>query len=616
MFRNSTRHIFPPLVSIVALVTSVSATADTFTVTASSCQGPGSITAAIEAANTNPGADTIEFNAGLTVTGITASSCGTTAGNDPGLFYLGTVTDELTINGNGAVLRGAPLWVTFDGLTNVTGLCPADLVGAEIVAEAPGFLRIETGTSVTINDLAVQDLSAILDLRDSSSTTLNNLSAARINDWFKTCSRSAIEVNDGDANISVSESSFEQIQNTEPNAGSPSGTVFRGSNIISGTGTLTVQNTEFRSALNALQWSGEANIVSSQFVFSGWVNAYGTGTMNIFNSAFQSRTSPAEGDSIRASGNAVINLVASSLSAVSNDCLLGCISGVGSVVAVGGATISLEDSAFGVGLPDATEQILRVDTGGAITADSDTWIQPVTVQNADDLKAITSQPLLRTDPPGLPNVFLGPDLFPQAVTPLLGTTLMPGVLIDAIPDANGANLLRNPIDNSPITTDVFGNPRVDGNGTRTIGAVQVTLAPNTAVTATNSTGANVAWSRPKDPDPTKPITGYGVIVEPTDGSVAPIRIDVSGPNTLSTILTGLLPGTEYRVTVVGVNVDGDGPPSNIVVFNTENQSSAKPPAPVSAVPVPAVPFAMLIFTSMLLLLAGLGKIRLLRNVRW
>ncbi|MCP4828698.1 MAG: fibronectin type III domain-containing protein [Proteobacteria bacterium] len=610
MFRNAAQLFFAIIASTLALTASSLAIADTFTVTASTCQGPGSITEAIEEANTNPGADTIEFDADLSVTGITASSCGTTAGNDPGFFYLGTVSDEVTINGNGANLRGAPRWVTADGLFNVTGLCPEDLAGATIAAEAPGFLRIETGTNVIINDLSVQDLSAIFGLRDNSSVTLNNLSAVRINDWFNSCSRSAIEVNGGDASISMSDSRFEQIQNAEPNVGSPGGTVFRGSNIISGTGTLTVQNTEFRSALNAVQWGGDANIVSSQFVFSGWVNAYGAGTMNIFNSAFQSRTSPAEGDSIRASGNAVINLVASSLSTVSSDCLLGCVSGIGSVVAVGGATISFEESAFGVGLPDATEQILRVDTGGSITADSDTWIQPVTVQNADDLKIITNQPSLLTDPPGLPNVVAGPDLFPQAVTPLLGTMPMPGVLIDAIPDANGANLLLNPIDNSPITTDVFGSPRVDGNGTRTIGAVQVTLAPHTAVTATSSTGANVAWSRPKDPEPTKPITGYGVIVEPTGGSVTPIRIDVSGGNTLSTILTGLMPGTEYRVTVVGVNVDGDGPPSNIVFFNTEKQSSGPPPASI-----PAVPFPMLIFTSLLLLLAGMRRISLLRSVR-
>ena len=144
----------------LALAVSVTTTADTFNVTASSCRGAGSITEAIEAANNNPGPDTIEFDADLSVTGITAGSCGTAAGNDPSLFYLASVSDDLTINGNGATLRGAPFWVTADGLTNVTGACPADLVGGAVVAEAPGFLRIETGSSVIIDDLTIEDLSA------------------------------------------------------------------------------------------------------------------------------------------------------------------------------------------------------------------------------------------------------------------------------------------------------------------------------------------------------------------------------------------------------------------------------------------------------------------------
>ena len=62
------------------------------------------------------------------------------------------------------------------------------------------------------------------------------------------------------------------------------------------------------------------------------------------------------------------------------------------------------------------------------------------------------------------------------LTPLLGTQLKPGVLIDAVPDAvcpGGANALRSPLDNSCITEDVLGKPRWDaGNGTRNIGAVQ------------------------------------------------------------------------------------------------------------------------------------------------
>ncbi len=81
------------------------------------------------------------------------------------------------------------------------------------------------------------------------------------------------------------------------------------------------------------------------------------------------------------------------------------------------------------------------------------------------------------------------------------------------------------------------------------------------------------------------------------------RIDISGANTISTILTGLMPGTEYRVTVVGVNIDGDGPPSNITAFTTENPPFVAP----ATVAVTAVPLPLLFVTAMLLLMTGLRR---------
>ena len=53
--------------------------------------------------------------------------------------------------------------------------------------------------------------------------------------------------------------------------------------------------------------------------------------------------------------------------------------------------------------------------------------------------------------------------------------LADGVLVSVIPDATPgeANQLINPIDGSPITVDVFGNPRTNVLGFRDIGAVQV-----------------------------------------------------------------------------------------------------------------------------------------------
>ncbi len=558
--------------------------ADTFTVTSSSCAGPGSIMQAIEQANLNPGADRIEFASGLVVNDIATVSCGVIGGIDPNLFYMATVTEDLIINGNGAQLLGAPAWVTQDGLANVVGLCPSDNnVQGTIAAEAPGFLRIDSGVRVEVNDLTMLDLSAVISLRDGAIAELNNVTARRINDWFRDCERSAIEVVNGDAVLSINDSYFEQIQNTASNLGAPDMTVFRGSNVISGSGDLNVSATRFENALSAIQWNGNANIETSQFVFSGWVNVFGVGTTNITNSAFQSRTGPLEGDSIRASSNATVNVTASSMSIAFPENQPTWRSGFGAIVAVSGATINIKESAVGVGIPSVPGALLRSASGGSITADVNTWVQPVTSQSASDLRTITSQPALMTDPPGLPNILSGLDLFPRAITPLLGTSTTPGVLIDAIPDANGANVLLSPIDNSVITTDVLGNPRVDGNGTRTIGAVQLTLAPYLVVSEAASEVVELFWTRPRDPS-TGAVTGYqvcygtgsvpdgmmlGTQCENGDGNPGMLKVISSDPNTTQGTVTNLSNGEIYWFLVRGIN-PGPGPWSNVVTATPQN----------------------------------------------
>ena len=582
------------------------AQAATYTVTSSQCSGPDSIVAAINQANSNPGTDTIEFASGLQVNNINTGSCGLPGDAFSQDLFLGIVTEDVVINGNGAQLIGAPRWVDASGAINIVGACPSNPdLGASIVSQAPGFLRVEPGVSVTVNDLTALDLSAYIRMESGSTVDLNNVEARRINDWYMDCARQAIEAPFGNATLTITDSYFEQIQNTQRVLGSPNATVVRGSNVVSGAGSLTVTGTRFENTLSAIQWSGNADIETSPFVNTGWINAYGPGTTDIVNSVFQSKSTISGSDlnSVRASNDAIVNIKASSLSLVDSECPAACASGFGALVATTGGAINLAESALGVGLtdvlPGGSSGVILRTAGGTITADGRSWIQPTQIQPAADLKAITGQSLL-TDVPGLPTIADGTSFFltfPNALIPLLGTAGNPGVLIDVIADAGagGANELISPIDGSTITVDALGNPRVDGNGTRTIGAVQLTLAPNAAVSAATSTGANVSWSRPKDPDPSKPITGYGVIYEPTDGSTAAIRINVAGANTLSVLLTGLSPNTEYRVTVVGVNVDGDGPPSNMPLFTT--QPTAVAPAGMQQVPtLPGFAFLILVIS--------------------
>ena len=229
------------------------AQADIYTVTSSQCSGPDSIVAAINQANSNPGTDTIEFASGLQVYNINTGNCGLPGDAFSQDLFLGIVTEDLVINGNGAQLIGAPRWVDASGAINIVGACPSNPdVGASIVSQAPGFLRVEPSVSVTVNDLTALDLSAYIRMESGSTVVLNNVEARRINDWYMDCARQAIEAPFGNATLTITDSYFEQIRNTQRVLGNPNATVVRGSNVVSGAGSLTVTGTRFENALSAI----------------------------------------------------------------------------------------------------------------------------------------------------------------------------------------------------------------------------------------------------------------------------------------------------------------------------------------------------------------------------
>ena len=181
----------------------------------------------------------------------------------------------------------------------------------------------------------------------------------------------------------------------------------------------------------------------------------------------------------------------------------------------GRGKINFIQSAVGVNFPDTlpvpATRLLDPDTelrsfsgvpGPGFTADEYTWIQPTSQQNAAALQAVTSQPNLLTNPPGLP--IEGSYTLAEWATPL-----DPGELIDRVPDAacGQANQLLNPINGLCITKDALGNARVDANGKRNIGAVQLTLAPYLTVVGTGDGTVDLSWTKPQVSSPST-ITGY------------------------------------------------------------------------------------------------------------
>jgi hypothetical protein len=145
----------------------------------------------------------------------------------------------------------------------------------------------------------------------------------------------------------------------------------------------------------------------------------------------------------------------------------------------GTGQINIRQSAIGFNFLENgsnTLVTLNDESTGGFTADEYTWIEPTNEQGATELFAITGQNLLRTGSPAFntPNFLVDPNYMQTIGTPTTG-----GVLINQVPNAGtgGANELINPIDNTPITEDVFGNPRVNGT-TRNIGAVQDDANPS------------------------------------------------------------------------------------------------------------------------------------------
>jgi LPXTG-motif cell wall-anchored protein len=548
------------------------AKAATYTVTSTSCTGPGSLAQAIIDANLNPGLDTISITPDLQIGPIGATTCGAGPVNDDKDFYMFTITDDVVIQGNGARLLGAQRWIKFDGNPGLPGECPTttqipSLV--QVIAETPGFAKIENAAEVTVEGMTFRNLSAFVRMADGTALHLESSTLSRILDWSFSCLRPAIVVapSGAQADIVVKDSVVSEVFNDGDNFQN-----FWEGTAILGKGNLDITGSVFELGKGVVQWQGgTVDVVSSQFRnSSGWMHVQDS-TANIVNSAFGGGTGYDANSRIRAQ-DSVVNITASSFSVGELDCNEPCfpweLSEPGLFVAAGSSTINFSQSAVGVLLSKTLNALVLFPnlSTNIFGADDNTWIQPVPGQSATELRSTTDQSNLLTDPPGLPTLVSPLPSYPQTVTPLLGTPGDPGKLIDVIADSQcgGANQLLSPIDNSCITEDALGNSRWDtGNNARNIGAVQLTLSPHLVVAGTGDGTVELSWSQPLDPS-SGAITGYGVLYRVLGSSDPFTRIDIAGPDTLEAAVAGLTNGTTYEFEVVAVNAVGDGPPGNVV----------------------------------------------------
>lgn len=563
----------------IVVTAAPAAAATTYHVTSSACLGPGTLVDAIGKANANPGADIIKLD--VAVTDWYLGDCKLPSGRT----LAARITGPVTIDGQGKSITSMAQWLSPDGSLNNKSRCPSRVHGVIFLQDPSGGFEIgtpsadNTNVQVTLKNLTMDGLLSAAVVNNKASLTLEGVTLNNILDT-RGCSQAPIEVQSG-ANLSVSASRFTNNWNWAPVFGAVASGVIQGGSA----GNLAVQNSLFQNNNDsgAITWSGAAgskvNIVTNQFFASQGISIIGDPgpvTAKIVNTAIGFiGFYPAS--HIVASGNAAVTLQASTVAADTSVCdsksIEGpCLSPLGVLGTEGGGTIALQQSAVGVADPgDSLKPADVVADGAGFTADAQSYVTPVPVQDAAALQAKFAQPGLLTDPPALPTIN-DPEYYGSAaaqVTPLLGTQQHPGVLLDVIPDATctapfDANKLINPIDQTCITKDALGNDRWDtGNSKRNIGAVQLSLAPHLTLVRTGNQLVEVKWTRPLDPQ-SGPVTGYGLLYRPT-GSVGPwTRINVTGPNTLGKVVTGLTNGTKYDFEVVGVNVIGDGPPSNVV----------------------------------------------------
>jgi hypothetical protein len=212
---------------------------------------------------------------------------------------------------------------------------------------------------------------------------------------------------------------------------------------------------------------------------------------------------------------------------------------------------------------------------GTYTASECTYMTATTNQSQAQLINITNQPNLLVNPPQPMGLL-------REIYPAYGNDaqyqypLLDGPLIDCIANADTVNQLINPQDSSIITVDVFGNPRVDNNGRRNIGAIQNMLAPFLSVqnNGTDSGTILLSWVPPLQP---ANLSGFHLCYCPTSSQCnlscsstnlgsgqCPKWIDINNSMALSTTVSGLQNGNEYSFCVSGVKNGTYGPSSNVV----------------------------------------------------
>ncbi len=405
-------------------------------------------------------------------------------------YNLAQFTRSVTIQGNGAKLVGNPEFIT-SGTQTVTKYNPDQFVSGDIpVTPSFSFAKIGTfgldNSAITVaitglnadglNRFALIEPGARLDVTTAGIVNSVNFdfSGRNVTPGF--------EALDG-ATLNLDRVVIDKAYGL---TAVPAGIV-AGSDATINVSSSTIRDSNSGPAI--ILAGGTANVVSSVLDGSGGVTVTGgdsvaTGTVNFVNSVALLAGPLSGGGNDRPGDNRFLAGAGGTINATASTIIADLVSLSGTPAAANGVpldaaggTIALRSAAVMVTTYDADSysgQIgYQTSAGGVLTADAYSWVRPTPAQTAILLPTLFSQPSLITGEPGLPvdTISVSPLIEKTYPLPLASLPLANGVLIGVVPDADGANVLINPITTSIITLDVFGQARTTG-GLRNAGAVE------------------------------------------------------------------------------------------------------------------------------------------------
>ena len=432
------------------------------------------------------------------------------ATEEPG-GWLTTISEALTIQGNGATLVGNPSFVSTGGTLYTKYNVDVFRPGFDILTQpAFSFSKLNPGISLNINALNSDGLNGYLQLGDGSTASLSDATARNSVSYGQQVPRSVFEAK-ANSTLNLSQVALERINPELFGVGPAWAGAISGVNA-----TLNMVRSSISQAalaVGSVVWSGGvANVVSSLISESGGLSVSDDsqpGVMNLVNSLVRVSAQNSNIQRLQAIVGGELNITASSIlqdmvdntdytSTYCNSNPYDCAGKP--LTAFDGGKITLKQSLISLlntdlipaGVDSYSEAALGFASGGDIVALDSVWIQPTPYQSAASLKTLLGNPALLTA--GLPLVL---EDFGGGVTAYLplpkGAYPNPtGPLIDQIAAADGANQLLSPIDGSVISVDVLGNPRTR-QGLRNIGALQFAPVPGPLPLA--GAAAALGWSR-------------------------------------------------------------------------------------------------------------------------